>query len=77
MRSLLLLLSLGFAVAAHADTASGRVFLDENRNGLLDAGEQGIAGVRVSLKSALAGGSSCKYRAHGSAVTCSKRWVRR
>lgn len=48
MRSLLLLLSLGFAVAAHADTASGRVFLDENRNGLLDAGEQGIAGVRVS-----------------------------
>jgi len=31
MRSLLLLPSLGFAVAANAEAASGRVFLDENR----------------------------------------------
>ena len=33
---------------AAAETARGRVFDDLNRNGVLDAGEPGIAGVRVS-----------------------------
>lgn len=31
-----------------AQTATGRVFIDENRNGLLDEGEVGLANVRVS-----------------------------
>ena len=33
---------------ALAQTATGRVFVDENRNGLLDEGEVGLANVRVS-----------------------------
>jgi hypothetical protein len=32
----------------YADTATGRVFLDQNQNGVLDPAEQGIADVRVS-----------------------------
>ncbi len=40
---LLLLANPGFAA-----TATGRVFLDENRNGQLDAAEAGLPGVRVS-----------------------------
>ena len=34
--------------ATAAETAKGRVFNDHNHNGRLDAGEPGIAGVRVS-----------------------------
>ncbi len=33
---------------AHSATASGQVFADSNGNGLLDTGEAGIAGVRVT-----------------------------
>ncbi len=45
----LLIVACGFiAVETHAETAKGRVFEDLNFNGELDAGESGIAGVRVS-----------------------------
>ncbi len=36
------------SLAANAETASGRVFLDANANGRRDSGETGIAGVKVS-----------------------------
>lgn len=36
------------AQAAGVGTASGRVYQDANSNGRLDAGEQGISGVRVT-----------------------------
>ena len=49
MRRFTLILCLVLAApSALADTAKGRVFVDENRNGQLDSGEPGIAGVRVS-----------------------------
>ncbi len=35
-------------LAAHADTATGRVFLDANANGRRDMGEAGVAGAKVS-----------------------------
>ena len=45
-----LLISIGviFSQLISADTATGRVFVDENRNGLADEGEPGLANVRVS-----------------------------
>jgi hypothetical protein len=43
-----LCLATGLSTAARADSASGRVFLDRNANGQRDAGEPGIAGVRLS-----------------------------
>ena len=45
-----LLISIGvvFSQLVSADTATGRVFVDENRNGLADEGEPGLANVRVS-----------------------------
>lgn len=49
MRNLtLILLLLSANISVQADTATGKVFLDANRNGSLDAGEPGIEGVRVS-----------------------------
>ena len=48
MRTLIILAFLLLPHSALATDATGRVFLDSNKNGLLDAGERGIAGVRVS-----------------------------
>ncbi len=48
MRLLGFLLLLTATPAAFGATATGRVFDDENRNGVLDAGERGLADVRVS-----------------------------
>ena len=39
---------LGSAAPVAAEVATGTVFEDLNGNGLLDAGEPGVAGVRVS-----------------------------
>ena len=47
-RLTILLTLLATTSAASADTATGRVFIDENRNGTLDGAEQGVANVRVS-----------------------------
>ena len=48
MRTLAFSLLLLLPEAVFAAYATGIVFLDENKNGLLDASETGIAGVRVS-----------------------------
>ena len=48
MRTLIILAFLLLPHSALAANATGQVFLDSNKNGLLDAGERGIAGVRVS-----------------------------
>ena len=48
MRTFIILAFLLLPHSALAIDASGRVFLDSNKNGLLNAGERGIAGVRVS-----------------------------
>ena len=48
MRTLIILAFLLLPHSALATNATGQVFLDSNKNGLLDAGERGIAGVRVS-----------------------------
>ena len=48
MRTFIILAFLLLPHSALATDATGRVFLDSNKNGLLDAGERGIAGVRVS-----------------------------
>ena len=47
-RTILLLILLIVTPLSLAQTATGRVFIDENRNGLLDEGEVGLANVRVS-----------------------------
>lgn len=48
MRTEILVLLLATAQAAAGATATGRVFLDTNRNGAMDPGEAGLADVRVS-----------------------------
>lgn len=48
MLQILLILLLVFSPGAVAATASGKVFVDANQNGLLDPGEQGVPNVRVS-----------------------------
>ena len=48
MRTFIILAFLLLPHSALATDATGRVFLDSNKNGLLNAGERGIAGVRVS-----------------------------
>ncbi|MEM9623242.1 MAG: calcineurin-like phosphoesterase family protein [Pseudomonadota bacterium] len=49
MRYLVLIVSVLLTTnVAAAETAQGRVFVDTNQNGVLDAGEAGVAGVRVS-----------------------------
>ena len=48
MRTFIILAFLLLPHSALAANATGQVFLDSNKNGLLDAGERGIAGVRVS-----------------------------
>ena len=48
MRTLIILAFLLLPHSALAANATGQVFLDSNKNGSLDAGERGIAGVRVS-----------------------------
>ena len=48
MRTFIILAFLLLPDSARATNATGQVFLDSNKNGLLDAGERGIAGVRVS-----------------------------
>ncbi len=47
-RTVVFLILLIVTPLALAQTATGRVFIDENRNGLLDEGEVGLANVRVS-----------------------------
>ena len=47
-RSVLFLLIFVLSPWSAAETATGRVFVDENRNGQLDDGEVGLAKVRVS-----------------------------
>ena len=47
-RTILFLILLIVTPLSLAQTATGRVFIDENRNGLLDEGEVGLANVRVS-----------------------------
>ena len=47
-RTILFLTLLIVSPLSLAQTATGRVFIDENRNGLLDEGEVGLANVRVS-----------------------------
>ena len=47
-RTILFLILLIVSPLSLAQTATGRVFIDENRNGLLDEGEVGLANVRVS-----------------------------
>ena len=47
-RTILFLILLIVTPLSLAQTATGRVFIDENRNGLLDDGEVGLANVRVS-----------------------------
>lgn len=47
-RTILFLILLIFTPLSLAQTATGRVFIDGNRNGLLDEGEVGLANVRVS-----------------------------
>ncbi|MAD06310.1 MAG: Cna protein B-type domain containing protein [Gammaproteobacteria bacterium] len=47
-RTILFLILLIVTPLSQAQTATGRVFIDENRNGLLDEGEVGLANVRVS-----------------------------
>ena len=48
MRTFIILAFLLLPHSALAANATGQVFLDSNKNGSLDAGERGIAGVRVS-----------------------------
>ena len=48
MRSFIILACLQLPNSALADSATGRVFIDSNKNGVLDTAEQGIEGVRVS-----------------------------
>ena len=48
MRTFIILAFLLLPHSSRATNATGQVFLDSNKNGLLDAGERGIAGVRVS-----------------------------
>ena len=48
MRGLSFFVLLGCSFCAHAETASGQVYIDANQNGLLDSGENGLANVRVS-----------------------------
>ena len=47
-RTILFLILLIVTPLSLAQTATGRVFIDGNRNGLLDEGEVGLANVRVS-----------------------------
>ena len=48
MRTFIILACLLFPHSALAANATGQVFLDSNKNGVLDTAEQGIEGVRVS-----------------------------
>ena len=61
-----------------AATFSGRIFLDQNRNGRLDPGENGVAGVVVSdghsvVLSAADGRYSLERRGQADAVLPSDR----
>ena len=48
MRSFIILACLLLSNSALAENATGKVFIDSNKNGVLDTAEQGIEGVRVS-----------------------------